>query len=157
MPRVKVKRLWWVALAALALLYPISAWAADAIDTPILVLPAPFTMDWAGIWVFGAGGGVGSAFLKMKEIDDRYHYPALAKFIIGVLSGVAISLLMKTLLSSSVEFLTFFALGASLFSAPIVAGTMGWLSSQRRINKALDGHYKKKTGIDVSLDDEESK
>lgn len=152
MLKIKFWQRWW-ACAAIVVLYPISAWAVE--NTPILMLPAPFLLEWSGVWAFAIGGGAGSAFLKMREIDDRYHYSALAKFVIGVFSGVAISLLVKTLLNTSIELLTFFALFASLFSAPIVAGTMAWLSKQRRIDKALDGYYKQKTGIDVSLDKED--
>lgn len=154
MLRIKIKRLWWACVAAIAL-YPISARAQDSL--PLLVLPAPFLIDWSGIWLFALGGGVCSAFVKMKEIDKRFHYPAFAKFLIGTFSGVGISLFIETFINTSIGFLTFFALFASLFSAPIAAGGMAWLSDQRRIDKALDGHYKQKTGIDVSLDDEEVK
>ena len=156
MLKIKRNQLVWACLSALAFCYPLFAWATTTID-PALVLPAPFKIEWTGVWMFAIGGGICSAFVKMEQIDKRYYYPALAKFLIGTFSGVAISLLVETFINTRIGFLTFGALFASLFSAPAVAGAMAWLSKQERIDKALDGYVKQKTGIDVSLNDEETK
>ena len=156
MQKIKRKRLVWTCLTTLALLYPISVWAASIVK-PTIVLPAPFLIEWIGVWFFAIGGGICAAFVKMEQIDKRFYYPALAKFLIGVFSGVAISLFIETFINTRMGFLTFGALFASLFSAPTAAGVMAWLSKQDRIDKALDGYVKQKTGIDVSLDDKEIK
>ena len=154
MLKIKLIQLMCACLAALVVLYPAIAWAAE--NAPVLVLPAPFSIDWSGVWIFATGGGVCAAFVKMEQIDKRFYYPAFAKFLIGLFSGVAISLFVETFINTSIGFLTFFALFASLFSAPVAAGAMAWLSKQKRIDKALDAAYKKKTGVDVSLYDEEN-
>ena len=50
--------------------------------------------------------------------------------------------------------LPLFALLAGLFSAPLVAGTMVWISNQKRINKTLNQAVRSRTGIDTSVDDD---
>ncbi|MGO3338199.1 hypothetical protein [Psychrobacter sp.] len=156
MPKISIKHSIWFGCIVFVMCYPIVAYAADKI-APNIVLPAPFLIDWSGVWLFSVGGGIGSAFVKMEQIDKRFYYPALAKFLIGVFSGVAISLLLDTLVNTRIGFLTFFALLASLFSAPAIAGGMVWISKQERVDKALDAYYKQKTGVDVSLDKEDEK
>ena len=153
MLKVKFWQLWWACIAALAASYPISAWAADHI-IEAGVLPAPFLLSWTGVWVFATAGGLCAAFVKIPEIDKSFYYPSLAKALIGVFMGVALSLALNTFSEARSGALPLFALLAGLFSAPLVAGTMVWISNQKRINKTLNQAVRSRTGIDTSLDDD---
>jgi hypothetical protein len=153
MLKIKFKQLLWACIAALAASYPISAWATEQLIES-RVLPAPFLLDWTGVWVFAALGGLGAAFVKIPEIDKRFNYPPFAKFLIGLSSGVALSVAINTFSEAQSEALPLFALLAGLFSAPLVAGTMVWISNQKRINKTLNQAVRKRTGLDTSVDDD---
>lgn len=154
MLKIKLTQLVWACLAALAISYPVSAWAAS-VALHNQVLPAPFLLSWVGVWVFSAAGGLCAAFVKIPEIDARFHYPSLAKAMLGLFTGVALCSFIDTFTETQSGLLTFFALGASLFSAPITAGAMVWLSNQKRMDKALNQLAKRRTGVDVSLDSDE--
>ncbi|MGP4715262.1 hypothetical protein ACTXGL_01305 [Psychrobacter sp. T6-6] len=153
MPRIKFWQLWWACVAALAASYPISAWATEQLIES-KVLPAPFLLSWTGVWVFSAAGGLCAAFVKIPEIDVRFYYPSLAKALIGLFSGVALSLAIDVFSESQSGALPLFALLAGLFSAPLVAGTQVWISNQKRINKTLNQAVRKRTGFDTSIDDD---
>lgn len=153
MLNIKFWQLWWACIAALAASYPISAWAADRI-IDAGVLPAPFLLSWAGVWVFSTAGGLCAAFVKIPEIDKSFYYPSLAKALIGVFMGVALSLAVNTFNEAQSGALPLFALLAGLFSAPLVAGTMVWISNQKRINKTLNQAVRNRTGLDTSVDDD---
>lgn len=153
MPKIKFWQLWWACVAALAASYPISAWAADQL-IEARVLPAPFLLSWAGVWVFSTAGGLCAAFVKIPEIDKSFYYPSLAKALIGVFMGVALSLAVNTFNEAQSGALPLFALLAGLFSAPLVAGTMVWISNQKRINKTLNQAVRNRTGLDTSVDDD---
>ncbi|KAF0569201.1 hypothetical protein FQV37_196 [Psychrobacter nivimaris] len=151
MLKIKFWQLWWACIAALAASYPISAWAADQL-IEARVLPAPFLLSWTGVWVFSTAGGLCAAFVKIPEIDKSFYYPSLAKALIGVFMGVALSLAVNTFNESQSGALPLFALLAGLFSAPLVAGTMVWISNQKRINKTLNQAVRNRTGLDTSVD-----
>lgn len=153
MLKIKFWQLWWACIAALAASYPISAWAADQL-IEARVLPAPFLLSWTGVWVFSTAGGLCSAFVKIPEIDKSFYYPSLAKALIGVFMGVALSLAVNTFNEAQSGALPLFALLAGLFSAPLVAGTMVWISNQKRINKTLNQAVRNRTGLDTSVDDD---
>jgi len=153
MLKIKIRRLWWACIAALAASYPISSWAADQL-IEARVLPAPFLLSWAGVWVFATAGGLCAAFVKIPEIDKSFYYPSLAKALIGVFMGVALSLAVNTFNEAQSGALPLFALLAGLFSAPLVAGTMVWISNQKRINKTLNQAVRSRTGLDTSVDDD---
>ena len=153
MLKIKFWQLWWACIAALAASYPISAWAADRI-IDAGVLPAPFLLSWTGVWVFSTAGGLCSAFVKIPEIDVRFYYPSLAKAFIGIFMGVALSLAVNNFNEAQSGALPLFALLAGLFSAPLVAGTMVWISNQKRINKTLNQAVRSRTGIDTSINDD---
>lgn len=153
MLKIKLWQLWWACVAALAASYPISAWATEQLIQS-RVLPAPFLLSWTGVWVFSTAGGLCAAFVKIPEIDMRFYYPSLAKALIGIFSGVALSLAVNSFSEGQSEALPLFALLAGLFSAPLVAGTMVWMSNQKRINKTLDQAVRSRTGIDTSVDDD---
>ncbi|NYR09624.1 hypothetical protein [Psychrobacter sp. BI730] len=153
MLKIKFWQLWWACVAALAASYPISAWAADQL-IGAKVLPAPFLLSWTGVWVFSTAGGLCAAFVKIPEIDKSFNYPPFAKFLIGLSSGVALSVAVNTFNEAQSGALPLFALLAGLFSAPLVAGTMVWISNQKRINKTLNQAVRKRTGLDTSLDDD---
>ena len=153
MLRIKFWQLWWACIAALAASYPISAWATQQLIES-RVLPAPFLLSWTGVWVFSTAGGLCAAFVKIPEIDMRFYYPSLAKALIGIFSGVALSLAVNSFSEAQSEALPLFALLAGLFSAPLVAGTMVWISNQKRINKTLNQAVRKRTGLDTSVDDD---
>ena len=153
MLKIKFWQLWWACVAALAASYPISAWATEQLIES-RVLPAPFLLSWTGVWVFSTAGGLCAAFVKIPEIDRRFNYPPLAKFLIGLFTGVALSLAVNTFSEGQSEALPLFALLAGLFSAPLVAGTIVWMSNQKRINKTLNQAVRNRTGLDTSLDDD---
>lgn len=153
MLKIKLKRLWWAFLVALAASYPFSVWAAEQLIES-RVLPAPFLLSWTGVWVFATAGGLCAAFVKIPEIDKSFNYPPLAKFLIGLFSGVALSLAVNNFSEAQSGALPLFALLAGLFSAPLVAGTMVWISNQKRINKTLNQAVRSRTGIDTSVDDD---
>lgn len=153
MLKIKFWQLWWACVAALAASYPISAWAADQL-IEARVLPAPFLLSWTGVWVFSAAGGLCAALVKIPEIDKSFSYPPLAKFLIGLFSGVALSLAVNNFNEAQSGALPLFALLAGLFSAPLVAGTMVWISNQKRINKTLNQAVRSRTGIDTSINDD---
>ena len=153
MLKIKFWQRWWACVAALAASYPISAWAADQL-IEARVLPAPFLLSWAGVWVFSTAGGLCAAFVKIPEIDKSFYYPSLAKALIGVFMGVALSLAVNTFNEAQSGALPLFALLAGLFSAPLVAGTMVWISNQKRINKTLNQAVRNRTGLDTSVDDD---
>ena len=153
MLKIKFWQLWWACIAALAASYPISTWAADRI-IDAGVLPAPFLLSWTGVWVFSVAGGLCAAFVKIPEIDKSFNYPPLAKFLIGLFSGVALSLAVNNFNEAQSGALPLFALLAGLFSAPLVAGTMVWISNQKRINKTLNQAVRSRTGIDTSINDD---
>tara|TARA_R110002073_G_scaffold336570_1_gene535632 strand:- start:2621 stop:3034 length:414 start_codon:yes stop_codon:yes gene_type:complete len=116
------------------------------------VLPAPFLLSWTGVWVFSTAGGLCAAFVKIPEIDKSFNYPPFAKFLIGLFSGVALSLAVNSFSEAQSGALPLFALLAGLFSAPLVAGTMVWISNQKRINKTLNQAVRTRTGLDTSVD-----
>lgn len=153
MLKIKIGRLWWACIAALAASYPFSVWASSQIIES-RVLPAPFLLSWTGVWVFAIAGGLCAAFVKIPEIDIRFYYPSLAKALIGIFSGVALSLFIDVFTDTQSGALPIFALLAGLFSAPLVAGTQVWISNQKRINKTLNQMAHKRTGLDTSLDDD---
>lgn len=153
MLKIKFWQLWWACVAALAASYPISAWATEQLIES-RVLPAPFLLSWTGVWVFSTAGGLCAAFVKIPEIDKSFNYPPLAKFLIGLFSGVALSLAVNNFSEAQSGALPLFALLAGLFSAPLVAGTMVWISNQKRINKTLNQAVRNRTGLDTSVDDD---
>ena len=153
MLKIKFWQLWLACIAALAASYPVSAWAADQLIQS-RVLPAPFLLSWTGVWVFATAGGLCAALVKIPEIDKSFNYPPFAKFLIGLFSGVALSLAVNNFNEAQSGALPLFALLAGLFSAPLVAGTMVWISNQKRINKTLNQAVRSRTGIDTSVDDD---
>lgn len=153
MLKIRLARLWWAFLVALAASYPFSVWATEQLAES-RVFPAPFLLSWTGVWVFAAAGGLCAAFVKIPEIDKSFNYPPLAKFLIGLSSGVALSLAVNNFSEAQSGALPLFALLAGLFSAPLVAGTMVWISNQKRINKTLNQAVRSRTGIDTSLNDD---
>ncbi len=151
MLKIKLKRLWWLSLVAMVASYPFSSWAASqAIQGR--VLPAPFLLSWLGVWVFAAAGGVCAAFVRIPEIDGRFYHPSVAKSLLGLFSGVAICSLIDNFTDTQSGALAFFAFFASIFSAPLAAGIMVWLSNQKRIDKALNQAVRSRTGVDTSID-----
>ena len=153
MLKIKFWQLRWAFIAALAASYPIIAWSVE-VAAQSRILPVPFQLDWMGVWVFAIAGGLCAAFVKIPEIDSRFNYPPFAKFLIGLSSGVALSVAINTFNGAYSEVLPLFALLAGLFSAPLVAGTMVWIGNQKRINKALNQAVRQRTGIDTSIDDD---
>lgn len=153
MIRVKLRWLWLLLIGGLAISYPISVWAADVAMEALFV--APFLSSWVGVWVFGGAGGVGAGFIIVEEIDVRLKTPRLAKFFIGLFWGVGICLVIHSLTNTPLGALTFFALVASSFATPVTTATMIWAGNQKRVNKALNQAFNKKTGIDTRINEED--
>ncbi len=139
MLKIKLKRVWWALLLAIALAYPMSALAADAATKlGMASLSPPFTPEWIGVWVFAITGGVGAGFIYVSEVDKHLKYPTLAKVIIGTSWGMVISLAIDALTSTPMGAIMLFTLIVSSFSAPVCAGFMVWISDQKRQNEVYD-------------------
>ncbi len=151
MLKIKLKRLWWACLVALAASYPVSVVAAQSLANT-QALTAPFLLSWTGVWVFAIGGGICAGFVRIADVDVHFYAPMVAKAIIGTFSGVALCLLIDAFTNTQNGALAFFAYFASLFSAPLAGGVTVWLSKQKRIDNALNQIAKRKTGIDLSGD-----
>lgn len=143
MLKIKLSRLWLICTIAIALSYPVSVQAVELISAS--GLSAPFLFSWLGVWVFSAAGGLCASFVKITDIDEKLNYPVLAKFFIGLFWGVALCSAIDALTSTPQAALTFFALFASCFSAPLCAGLLVYLSNQKRLNGAFDS-VAKRTG-----------
>lgn len=154
MLKIKLRWLWLLFLAVLAVSYPVTVWAADAVAIERLFV-APFLTSWAGVWVFSGAGGFGAGFIIVDDVDSKLRNPRMAKLFIGLFWGVGICLLMNALTSTPLGALTFFALVASSFATPVTAATMIWIGNQKRVNKALNKAFKHKTGIDTQIDEED--
>lgn len=154
MLRVNIKKIRWFLIVSLFLSYTISVYAATALETRIFT--APFLFSWLGVWVFSAAGGLCASFVKITDIDEKLNYPVLAKFVIGLFWGVALCSAIDALTSTPQAALTFFALFASCFSAPLCAGLMVYLSNQKRLNGAFDS-VAKRTGNRYLGEDSEGK
>ncbi|SLJ84513.1 hypothetical protein [Psychrobacter sp. DAB_AL43B] len=146
--KIKLRWLWLICTALIAMCYPLSVQAATLVQKSDL--SAPFIFSWLGVWVFSGAGGLGASFIVVDDIDAKLRHPVIAKFVIGLFWGVGICLLIDALTGTPQGALTFFALAVSSFATPSTAGAMVWLSNQKRINKALDKGFKMKTGIDLS-------
>lgn len=153
---IKLWKLWVICTAIILICYPVSVQAAVLVQKSDLT--APFLFSWAGVWLFSGAGGFGASFIIVDDIDSKLRHPVIAKFIIGLFWGVAMSLLIDSLTDTPIGALTFFSLAVSSFSTPVTAGALVWFSNQKRINKALDKGFKMKTGIDLSdIDDKEGR
>ena len=88
--RVKTSALW-----AFALMLMISTMAVAQVgdDTPKPIvnqwgITAPFLLSWLPVWIFSALGGIGSIFVKVGDIDDRFRWLYVAKPYLGTFSGM---------------------------------------------------------------------
>lgn len=128
--QISIKQAWWVLIAVLIIAYPLSAKAAEAVQQ---VYGAPFIPTWYGIIAFSFGGGLVASFIYIDDIDKQLRHPALAKIVIGFLSGIALCTLLVEDAANPKPALTFWAFAASAASAPIVAGALVYLSDKGRL------------------------
>ena len=137
MLKIKIARLWWACLIAIAASYPLSVMAADELG--LSQLSPPFVIAWLGVWVFAIAGGVGASFIHVTDVDSKLKYnPVIAKVVIGTFWGMALCLALDALTDTPMGALPIFALFASCFSAPLCAGLMVYISDQKRQNKIYD-------------------
>lgn len=106
--------------------------------TDILGHHAPFLISWLGVWIFAFLGGLGSAFIKIKDIDNRLMYPFIAKPIIGTICGVAIAVLINQNAEPPPPTLVFWSLLGTLLSTPIITGFLVFISDQDRQNAVYE-------------------
>ena len=136
MLKIKIARLWWACLIAIAASYPVSVMAADSLG--LSQLSPPFVVTWIGIWVFAIAGGFCASFIYVTDVDSKLKNPAIAKVVIGTFWGMALCLALDALTSTPMGALPLFALFASCFSAPLCAGLMVYISDQKRQNEVYD-------------------
>lgn len=101
-------------------------------------LPAPFSLSWLGVWIFVFIGGLASAFIKIKDIDDRLLHPFIAKPLIGMVSGMAIAIFINQNTEPPPPTLLFWALVGTFISTPIVTGLLVFISDQDRQNSVYN-------------------
>ena len=88
--RVKTSALWAFALMLLVSTVAV-AQVGDAVPKPIVNqwgITAPFLTSWLPVWIFSALGGIGSIFIKVGDIDDRFRWLYVAKPYLGTFSGM---------------------------------------------------------------------
>ena len=88
--RVKTSTLWAFALMLLVSTMAV-AQAGDVEPKPILNswgMAAPFLLSWLPVWIFCVIGGIGSIFIKIGDIDDRFRWLYVAKPYLGIFSGI---------------------------------------------------------------------
>ena len=92
--RVKTSALW-----AFAIMLMISTVAVAQVgdDTPKPILnswgmAAPFLLSWLPVWIFCVLGGIGSIFIKVGDIDDKFRWLYVAKPYLGTFSGMILCL-----------------------------------------------------------------
>ena len=88
--RVKTSALWAFALMLLTSTMAV-AQAGDVEPKPILNswgMTAPFLLSWLPVWIFCIVGGIGSIFIKVGDIDDRFRWLYVAKPYLGTFSGM---------------------------------------------------------------------
>ena len=88
--RVKTSTLWVFALILLMSTVAV-AQAGDVEPKPILNswgMAAPFLLSWLPVWIFCVIGGIGSIFIKIGDIDDRFRWLYVAKPYLGIFSGI---------------------------------------------------------------------
>ena len=88
--RVKTSALWAFALMLLVSTMAV-AQAGDVEPKPILNswgMTAPFLLSWLPVWIFCVLGGIGSIFIKIGNIDDRFRWLYVAKPYLGIFSGM---------------------------------------------------------------------
>ena len=88
--RVKTSTLWVFALMLLVSTVAV-AQVGDVEPKPILNswgMAAPFLLSWLPVWIFCVIGGIGSIFIKIGDIDDRFRWLYVAKPYLGIFSGI---------------------------------------------------------------------
>ena len=88
--RVKTSSLWAFALMLLVSTVAV-AQAGDVEPKPVLNswgMAAPFLLSWLPVWIFCVIGGIGSIFIKIGDIDDRFRWLYVAKPYLGIFSGI---------------------------------------------------------------------
>ena len=88
--RIKTSALWAFALTLMISTIAV-AQVGDAVPKPIVNqwgIAAPFLASWLPVWVFCIVGGIGSIFIKVGDIDDRFRWLYVAKPYLGTFSGM---------------------------------------------------------------------
>lgn len=88
--RVKTSALWAFALLLMVSTVAV-AQVGDVAHKPIVNqwgVTAPFLTSWLPVWIFSALGGIGSIFIKVGDIDDKFRWLYVAKPYLGTFSGI---------------------------------------------------------------------
>lgn len=88
--RVKTSVLWVFALMLMISTVAV-AQVGDVAPKPIVNqwgMTAPFLLSWLPVWIFCVLGGIGSIFVKIGDIDERFRWLYVAKPYLGIFSGM---------------------------------------------------------------------
>ena len=131
--RVKTSTLWVFALMLLVSTVAV-AQVSDAAPKPIVNqwgVTAPFLLSWLPILIFCLAGGIGSIFVKVGNIDDKFRWLYVAKPYLGFFGGLALCLGVTDGRDPPEVILMTYGFGASLLAATILQFAIVLLSSPK--------------------------
>lgn len=126
---LRLKRWALLIIASILVLATTAAAAASDINIDQVVIVneygfgAPFLLSWLPIWVFSLAGGACAAFVKIKDLDDKFYFLHIAKVVLGVFGGVGMSLLVFDGEPPAPQ-LSFYAFVAGACSSPLLQGLL---------------------------------
>jgi len=131
--RVKTSALWVFALMLMISTIAI-AQVGDAAPVPIVNkwgMTAPFLPSWIPTLIFCLAGGIGSIFVKVGNIDDKFRWLYVAKPYLGFFGGMALCLGVTDGRDPPEVILMTYGFGSSMLASTILQFAMVLLSSPK--------------------------